>query len=120
MIIRTLALLAGAALLAAPVAATADEAPAAFKKNCVQCHIVGKNSIGPNLVGAYGRKIGKADAFKYSDAHLKFADQTINDEFLTKYLANPKETIPGNRMIFVGLKNPDDVKEVIGYLKSLK
>jgi cytochrome c2 len=115
-----LGLIFGAAVLAAPVAAIAADAPPAFTL-CKACHSAeaGKNLVGPSLFGAYGRPVGQAPNYKYSDAHLK-SGLTINEDMLTKYLASPKDVIPGNKMVFVGLKNPDDVKAVIAYLKTLK
>ncbi|MFD2183202.1 c-type cytochrome [Rhodoplanes azumiensis] len=115
------AIAASAALVAATTAAPAQEAPKAFAQ-CKACHKVeaGKNGVGPSLFGIYGSKLGQVAGFKYSDAHLKFAQQTVDEAFLTKYLADPKGTIPGNKMVFAGLKNPDDVKAVIAYLKTVK
>ncbi|MEO0036371.1 MAG: hypothetical protein RLZZ501_2394 [Pseudomonadota bacterium] len=118
---RKLALAAAVAIVAVPFAASAAEEPAAFKQ-CRACHSpdAGKNGVGPSLFGAYGRKLGQAPNYKYSPAHLSHADQTIDEAFLTKYLASPKDVIPGNKMVFAGLKNPADVTAVIAFLKSLK
>ena len=112
--------LALAAMLLAPVAATAADAPAAFNQ-CKACHKVeaGKHGVGPSLFGVFGAKAGHAEGYKYSDAHLK-SGLTWDEATLTKYLADPKATVPGNKMAFAGLKNPEDVKEVIAYLKTLK
>ena len=114
---KTLGLALGAALLALPVAASAMDAPKAFNQ-CKACHIIGKNAVGPNLMGVVGRKAGTAPDFKYSDA-MK-AGPTWDEATLTKYISDPKATVPGNKMMFAGLKKPEDVAEVIGYLKSLK
>ncbi|SEH43983.1 c-type cytochrome [Magnetospirillum fulvum] len=119
---RKLGLAAAVALFAAPFAATAADAPTAFNQ-CKACHSIeaGKNGVGPSLSGAYGRKVGLAPNYKYSPAHLA-SGMTIDEAMLTKYLANPKETIPGNKMgaSFGGLKNPADVAAVIAYLKTVK
>lgn len=32
----------------------------------------------------------------------------------------PKALIPGNKMVFVGLKKPDDVANLVAYLETLK
>lgn len=112
--------LALAALVLAPVTAHAQAAPAAFSK-CVACHKVeaGKHGVGPSLAGVFGKKAGAAEGYKYSDAH-KASGVTWDEATLAKYLADPKGTIPGNKMVFAGLKDANDVKAVIDYLKTLK
>jgi len=112
--------LALAAMLLAPVAATAADAPAAFNQ-CKACHKVeaGKHGVGPSLFGVFGAKAGHAEGYKYSDAHLK-SGLTWDEATLAKYLADPKGTVPGNKMAFAGLKKPEDVKAVIDYLKTVK
>ena len=37
---------------------------------------------------------------------------------LTAYLPNPKAFVPGTKMAFAGLKKPEDVANVIAYLKA--
>jgi cytochrome c len=112
--------LALAALLVAPLAANAADAPKAFNQ-CKACHKVeaGKHGVGPSLAGVFGAKAGHAAGYKYSEKHLA-SGLTWDEANLTKYLADPKGTIPGNKMAFAGLKKPEDVKEVIEYLKTLK
>lgn len=113
--------LALAAMLLAPVAATAQEAPPAAFNQCKACHKVeaGKHGVGPSLAGVYGAKVGHAEGYKYSAAHLN-SGMEWNDANLAKYLADPKGTIPGNKMAYAGLKKPEDVQAVIAYLKTLK
>ncbi len=115
---KTLGLVLGAALLAAPFAASAQEAPPAAFNQCKACHVIGKNGVGPNLAGVFGRKAGAVEGFKYSDP-MKAAP-AWDEATLGKYLADPKGAIPGNKMVFAGLKKPEDVAAVITYLKSLK
>lgn len=117
---RIAGFLFGAALLSVPALASAADAPAGFTL-CKACHSVeaGKNGVGPSLAGVYGRKAGTLSGFKFSDPHIK-SGLTWDEPTLTKYLADPKTVIPGNKMVFAGLKNPDDVKAVIEYLKTLK
>lgn len=112
--------LALAAMLLAPVAATAADAPAAFNQ-CKACHKVeaGKHGVGPSLFGVFGAKAGHAEGYKYSDAHLK-SGLSWDEATLSKYLADPKGTVPGNKMAFAGLKKPEDVKAVVDYLKTVK
>ncbi len=114
---KKLGLILGAALLCAPFAASAQEAPAAFNQ-CKACHQIGKNGVGPNLAGVFGRKAGTVDGFKYSDP-MKAAGNW-DEAALTKYLTDPKGTIPGNKMAFAGIKKPEDLAAVIAYLKVVK
>jgi cytochrome c len=97
-----------------------EEGQKIFKRTCFTCHAAeaGKNKVGPSLFGVVGRKAGEVPGFKYSEAMDK-AELTWNDEALDKYIANPKEFMPGNRMAYAGVKKADERKELIVYLKSL-
>jgi cytochrome c len=112
-----------AALSANPARADGDPkaGEAVFKKNCAVCHTTeaGKNKIGPSLNGVVGRRSASIAGFAYSDA-MKKADKTWDEATLDTYLANPRELVPGSKMIFVGLKNEADRKNVIAYLKSVE
>jgi cytochrome c len=92
-----------------------------FKRFCAVCHTVdpGKNRVGPSLHGVYGRTSGSVENFKYSDA-MKSAGWTWDEQHLDTYLTNPKEALPGNKMIFAGVKKEDDRKNLIAYLETVK
>lgn len=110
-----------AALLIAPVGvAHAAAAPGAFNQ-CKACHKVeaGKNAVGPSLFGVVGRKAGTEPGFHYSPAMAKIGWVWTPDN-LSKYIADPRHTVPGNRMPFAGVKNPEQVKEIVAYLETLK
>ena len=38
---------------------------------------------------------------------------------LFHYLYDPKAAIPGNKMGFIGLKKPEEIADVIAYLRTL-
>jgi len=87
-------------------------------RRCGSCHTVtvdGGNRVGPNLYGLFGRQIGMAENFDYSTT-LESADFIWTGEQLDAWLTNPREFLPGNRMSFVGLRDPDDRRDVIAYL----
>jgi cytochrome c len=86
---------------------------------CKACHSVdeAKNKVGPYLVGVFGRPAGSVEGFKYSEA-MKSSGVTWTEETIAEYLADPRGYIKGNRMAFVGLKNQQDIVDVIAYLKQ--
>jgi cytochrome c len=43
---------------------------------------------------------------------------TWTDETIDKYLAAPTTFVPGNKMLFVGLKDAQERADVIAYLKK--
>ncbi len=105
----------------AQAAGDAAAGEAIFKKTCAVCHTTeeGKNKIGPSLHGVVGRHSASLPNFTYSEA-MKKADKTWDDQTLDTYLTNPRELVPGTKMIFVGLKSEEDRQNVIAYLETQK
>ncbi len=115
-----------AVLVLAGAAQAADgnpkEGEEVFKK-CRACHETGpdaKNKLGPVLNGVIGRKAGTIEGFNYSPANKKAGEEgwTWDEAKLLKYLENPREAMPGNRMAFVGLADEQDRFDVVAYLKT--
>jgi cytochrome c len=102
------------------MAADVEAGKTAFKK-CALCHTTeaGKNKIGPSLFGIVGRKPATLDNFNYSEAMKKF-DHTWDEGTLDEYLADPRGTVPGTKMIFPGIKDKTERDDVIAYLETLK
>ena len=102
------------------VAADVEAGKTEFKK-CALCHTTeaGKNKIGPSLFEIVGRKSATLDNFNYSEAMKKF-DHVWDEETLDKYLADPRGTVPGTKMIFPGIKDKTERDDVIAYLETLK
>lgn len=117
---------AGAIAASAGVAlADGDAAKGAqvFKKNCMVCHNAtdAKAKVGPSLQGVVGRPVASVADYKYSDAMKKFGEgKTWTEEELTAYLPNPKGLVPGTKMAFAGLKSPEDIANLVAYLKDPK
>jgi cytochrome c len=118
--------LAALALLAAssPAALAAgdvEKGKAVFKR-CQVCHVhdTKTNKVGPHLGDVVGRKAGSVEGFHYSDAMKKKGEEglTWTEENIATYLKDPKAFVPGNKMVFVGLKKDDEIADVIAYLKS--
>lgn len=119
----SLPVIVGLGLFVSSAASAAEGDPAAGKRifnQCQACHTVvkGKNGLGPSLNGVVGRKAGTAEGFKNYSPALQKSDVAWTEENLDKYLADPKGFIPGNRMIFVGLKKAEDRADVIAFIKQ--
>lgn len=119
--LAVLSFLALTSLAAAPRAHAQDAGEAIFKRYCQVCHTVeaGKNKIGPSLAGIVGRKAGSVPGYAYSDAN-KNSGVTWDEATLDTYLTDPRKFIPGTKMLFVGIKNADERKALIAYLKEQK
>ena len=128
---RTVSALAGAlaALAASPALAAGDAAHGAqiFKGTCGVCHLAQPHPaisdlamrIGPNLWGVVGRKAGTTEHFRYSAA-MRQSGVVWTPQLLRVYIHEPQRTIPNIRMSFQGLKNMNDVDDVIAYLRTFK
>jgi cytochrome c len=100
----------------------AEDGAEVFKK-CRACHDVGptaKNKVGPLLNDIIGRKAGTIEGFAYSEANKAAGGKGLvwTEDVLLKYLENPLTFMPGTKMAFAGLKDEQDRKDLIAYLKQ--
>jgi len=91
---------------------------------CQACHnfsSAGTNVIGPGLWGVVGRPPGSHPGFAYSSAMLDFATkQPIWDyQHIYEFIKGPQQYIPGTKMTYSGLKDPQARINVIAYLHTL-
>jgi cytochrome c len=122
--VLTFALLLNAGLGSAQAVAAGDAEAGGklFKRICGGCHQVGESargSFGPQLNGVFGRLSGSTTDYLYSDA-MKAAGIVWTRETLTAYLEDPKGVVPGTRMIFWGLSDPEKVDDVLAYLQTFQ
>jgi cytochrome c len=87
---------------------------------CRACHSLeegGMHKVGPNLHGMFGSKAAFATGFTYSDPMVN-SGVVWSPDTLDPWLRRPSEFIPGTRMVFVGIKNPQDRANLIAFLQS--
>ncbi|MFC3230118.1 c-type cytochrome [Marinibaculum pumilum] len=90
-------------------------------RKCAACHTFeqgGANKVGPNLWDVVGHETAHLDNFSYSDS-LASLGATWSFEALDEFLADPKAYVPGTKMAFAGVKNPDRRADLIAYMRSL-
>ncbi|HEY3950012.1 c-type cytochrome [Phenylobacterium sp.] len=88
---------------------------------CQACHesTAGAGpSVGPNLFGVGGRKVGTAKDFDYSDA-MKNSPIVWSADTLTAFITDPAKTIPNNKMDYSGA-DAATAKQIADYLMTLK
>ncbi|WP_225769581.1 cytochrome c family protein [Inquilinus sp. Marseille-Q2685] len=105
--------------ISAAARAADPQAGARVFNQCKACHALeaGTNKVGPSLHGLFGRTAGTVDGFKYSDA-MKGSGLVWDEEALHTYLSNPRGAVPGTKMVFPGIKNPQQLDDLVAYLKE--
>lgn len=121
---KSIALLAAASLALAgtAMAQQASGDPVRGKTvyaRCAACHDLntGATRLGPSLKGVVGRTSGTMPNFNYSQA-LKDKAVVWNAETLDAFLSGPSKYVPGNRMAFPPLANPQDRADLIAFLEQ--
>jgi cytochrome c len=97
----------------------------AITSKCASCHLfdpAGTNNIGPGLYGVVGREPGTHAGYSYDSAMHDFESAAGHKawtyDLLYQFLKGPQQDMPGTKMTFVGLKDPQDRINVIAYLRS--
>ena len=85
---------------------------------CVSCHSLeaGRHMTGPSLATVWDREAGTVAGFaRYSDA-LKRSGIIWNETSLDGWLVDPQGMVPGTRMIFPGLPDAGQRRDLIAFL----
>ncbi|MBX2837880.1 MAG: c-type cytochrome [Gammaproteobacteria bacterium] len=93
-------------------------------KQCLGCHAVGpdaKNLFGPQLNGVFERPAGTAFGYGYSSAFENAVNGGLewNNDSLDKFLAKPLEYMPGTKMAFPGVREPEERDHIMTYLRAI-
>ncbi len=86
---------------------------------CQSCHtlIEGRNLVGPSLYKIVGREAGTVEGFRYSDANAN-SGVVWTEDALFAFMEDPRGYMPGTRMIFPGVRKPQDRADIIAYLQE--
>lgn len=91
---------------------------------CIACHSVdrdGPNKVGPHLWDIVGKKKATSEGYKYSSALKAMGDagEVWDYDKLAKFIHKPKDYAPGTKMSFAGISKPEDIANIIAYLREL-
>jgi cytochrome c len=117
---RVLAVVVLATIAASPALAEGDAAAGEkVYKKCKTCHSLeaGKNKLGPNLAGIFGRQAGSVEGYKYSAA-MASSGIVWDEATMDAFVAKPKDVVPKTKMAFAGLKKEVQRQDLIAYLKE--
>jgi cytochrome c len=72
------------------------------------------------LHGIVGRRAASIEGFRYSANLRQLGEQghVWTQENLRPYVANPKAVVPQGSMAFPGLRNEQQLNDLIAYLKA--
>ena len=125
---RQLTMALAAALAIAPIGfAQAQDAAAGQRvfNTCRACHTInegGRAGVGPNLWGIVGRRAATFEGFRYS-ANMRTLGEgghVWTEENLRRYIANPKDVAPQGSMSYPGLRNEQQMNDLIAFLTAQK
>ncbi|MEO3428276.1 cytochrome c family protein [Pelagibius sp. CAU 1746] len=108
---------------AVPTAAAGELPPGdaqrgqAIYERCQACHSFERNRSGPKHCGLLGREAGSQPGFKYSKA-LRESGIVWTEASLDRFLANPFKAVPGTRMGYAGVRDPQERADLIAFLAT--
>ena len=110
-------------LLAASSAARADALhgdPAHGQQvyaRCQGCHSIERNRVGPMHKGLFGRRAGSVPGFAYSAA-MRNSGIIWSEATLDRFLQGPRMMVPGTKMTYAGVPDPQERADLIAYLRQ--
>lgn len=109
---------AAARVWVTPPPGNAARGQALYAAQCAACHAVDAHKTGPAHRGVFGRRVGSAPGYKYSDelaaSRMRWTAQTLN-----AWLADPEDLVPGQRM-GVQVQDAQERGDLIAWLATLR
>jgi cytochrome c len=107
---------------ASPAGAQTPNGARIFQR-CYACHSLDpaeRGLSGPTLRGVFGRRAGTVEGFEYSQAMREAGLRGLvwTEETLDRFLEDPEELVPNARMGGVRLRDPDERRALIRWLKG--
>jgi len=104
------------------ISSTGDvEAGRLVFQKCGGCHRIKDNGpplVGPNLDNIFGRMAGTSGSYSLYSKALRESGIVWSETELDKWLADPANYLPGNKMPFAGLRSAEDRANLIAYLRA--
>lgn len=108
-------------LLAGQAAAAGDpKNGAALFQRCASCHAVGPYATagyGPQLNAIVGRRSASTRDYKYSEA-MKKSGLVWDEKTLAAFLRAPHDVVPGTTMRFWGIKDEQQLADLLSHMKK--
>jgi cytochrome c2 len=105
--------------------ASADGGRELADTHCRICHAIETGDpapaaigFGPSLSGIAGQQVARDASFEYSDALREFGGDWTDDR-LYSFVLRPMLTVPGTTMGHRLVRKPEEIADIIAYLKSL-
>ncbi len=90
-----------------------------FGRKCAACHSLAKtrgHQVGPNLHAMFDRGTATAVGYTYSPALQAYAALDWTPGLIDHWLLAPDSFVPGTAMRFNGIIDPDERRDLIGFL----
>ncbi|HYD76596.1 MAG TPA: c-type cytochrome [Ramlibacter sp.] len=107
----------GLAFAAAPDPAAVKHGEEVYGR-CIACHAIEQNRTGPAHCGLFGRKAGTAPGYTSYSTAMKNSGIVWNEATLSKFLADPMNTVQGTTMTYLGVTDPKERADLVAYLKQ--
>ena len=87
-------------------------------EECIGCHSMKENVIGPRHCGVFGRKAGSVADYPSYTPVMKESGLTWDAKTLDEFLASPLSFLSGTAMGFVGVSDAGARADLIAYLEK--